>query len=295
MARRPHPARPRLAARARARGARVRRAAARHARGRRRQRRHRRLPALARRGDRNAGRPRRPERARSSSRRCACRACSPGCSSGGAFGISGAIFQSISRNALGSPDVIGFTTGSATGALVVILLAQGTALQIGLGAVAGGTATAIAVYLLALRHGVQGYRLVLVGIGVAAALESVNALPDHARGPRRCVRGGALAGRQPQRPRLGARVAGRGRARAARPGRARAVPPADDARDGRRHRARPRHPRRALASRADPRGGGARGGRHRVDRADRVRRPRRPAARAAAHRGRRRPDSSPPR
>jgi len=94
---------------------------------------------------------------------------------GGAFGIAGAMFQSITRNPLGSPDVIGFTMGSATGALVAILLVRGTALQIGLGAVTGGTVTAVAVYLLALRHGVHGYRLVLVGIGVSAALESVNA------------------------------------------------------------------------------------------------------------------------
>ena len=38
------------------------------------------------------------------------------CSSGAALGIAGAIFQSISRNPLGSPDMIGFTTGSVTGA-----------------------------------------------------------------------------------------------------------------------------------------------------------------------------------
>jgi len=37
---------------------------------------------------------------------------------GAAFGIAGAIFQSVSRNPLGSPDIVGFTTGSATGALV---------------------------------------------------------------------------------------------------------------------------------------------------------------------------------
>ena len=40
---------------------------------------------------------------------------------GAALGVSGAIFQSIARNPLGSPDVIGFTTGAATGALILIL------------------------------------------------------------------------------------------------------------------------------------------------------------------------------
>jgi iron complex transport system permease protein len=94
---------------------------------------------------------------------------------GGAFGIAGAIFQSISRNPLGSPDVIGFTAGSVTGATLVILLVDGTTLHIALGAVAGGLLTAAVVYLLALSGGVQGYRLVLVGIGIAAGLQAVNA------------------------------------------------------------------------------------------------------------------------
>jgi iron complex transport system permease protein len=94
---------------------------------------------------------------------------------GGAFGIAGAIFQSISRNPLGSPDIIGFTMGSVTGAFVVILLVGGSSLQTALGAVGGGLVTAAVVYLLALRRGVQGYRLVLVGIGISAMLQSVNA------------------------------------------------------------------------------------------------------------------------
>lgn len=94
---------------------------------------------------------------------------------GGAFAIAGAIFQSISRNPLGSPDIIGFTVGSVTGATLVILLVDGTSLQISVGAVAGGLLTAVVVYLLALRGGVHGYRLVLVGIGIAAVLQAVNA------------------------------------------------------------------------------------------------------------------------
>jgi iron complex transport system permease protein len=94
---------------------------------------------------------------------------------GGAFGIAGAIFQSVSRNPLGSPDVIGFTVGSVTGATLVIVLVDGTTLQIALGAVGGGLLTAVVVYLLALRGGAQGYRLVLVGIGIAAGLQAVNA------------------------------------------------------------------------------------------------------------------------
>ena len=94
---------------------------------------------------------------------------------GAAFGIAGAIFQSISRNPLGSPDMIGFTVGSVTGAVLVILVIDGTTAQIAGGAIGGGLATAALIYVLALRGGVQGYRLVLVGIGVAAVLQAVNA------------------------------------------------------------------------------------------------------------------------
>ncbi|GGZ19355.1 ABC transporter permease [Streptomyces nitrosporeus] len=89
---------------------------------------------------------------------------------GAALGIGGAVFQSLSRNPLGSPDVLGFGQGSAVGALVVIVLFQGGATEVALGAVCGGVLTGFAVYLLAWKRGVHGYRLVLVGIGAAAML-----------------------------------------------------------------------------------------------------------------------------
>lgn len=93
---------------------------------------------------------------------------------GAALGMSGAVFQSLSRNALGSPDIIGFTYGSATGGLLVILVFGGTAATVSLGAVAGGLITAILVYVLAWQKGVRGARLVLIGIGVSAILQSIN-------------------------------------------------------------------------------------------------------------------------
>jgi iron complex transport system permease protein len=93
---------------------------------------------------------------------------------GAALGVGGAVFQSLSRNPLGSPDVIGFDTGAATGALLVILLAHGGHSAVALGALVGGLGTALLVYLLAMKRGVQGYRLILVGIGIAAMLTSAN-------------------------------------------------------------------------------------------------------------------------
>src|SRR5690606_9242466 len=93
---------------------------------------------------------------------------------GATLGTSGAIFQSITRNPLGSPDVIGFSTGAYTGALVVILVVGGGYAGVAAGALVGGVLTAAAVYLLAYRRGVQGFRLVVVGIAVSAMLASVN-------------------------------------------------------------------------------------------------------------------------
>lgn len=94
---------------------------------------------------------------------------------GAALGASGAIFQSLTRNPLGSPDIIGFSAGSYTGALVVILLFSGGTYQTALGALVGGVLTALTVYLLAWRRGVQGFRLIISGIGVAAMLSAFNA------------------------------------------------------------------------------------------------------------------------
>ncbi|TMR91398.1 FecCD family ABC transporter permease [Nonomuraea basaltis] len=92
---------------------------------------------------------------------------------GAAFGLSGAIFQSLTRNPLGSPDFIGFTAGASTGGIMVVI-AGGSAMMIAGGALAGCVITAALVYALAFRGGVQGYRLVLVGIGANALLLAVN-------------------------------------------------------------------------------------------------------------------------
>lgn len=96
---------------------------------------------------------------------------------GAALGISGAIFQSISRNVLGSPDVIGFTTGAATGALLQIIIFNGTVVDIAISTLVGGMATALIVYLLSLKNGVMsGYTMILVGIGIGAILHAFNGL-----------------------------------------------------------------------------------------------------------------------
>lgn len=93
---------------------------------------------------------------------------------GGALGIAGAIFQSLTRNPLGSPDIIGFDAGAYTGALVVFTTMASGAVQVAVGSLLGGLATAVLVYLLAFRRGFHGFRLIIVGIGLASMLASLN-------------------------------------------------------------------------------------------------------------------------
>ncbi|MFJ5262106.1 FecCD family ABC transporter permease [Streptomyces sp. NPDC088387] len=93
---------------------------------------------------------------------------------GAALGVSGAVFQSLMRNPLADPGIIGFSQGSYTGALIVILVVNGSYAQLVGGALIGGMATAVLVYVLAHRRGVQGFRLIIIGIGVSAMLGSLN-------------------------------------------------------------------------------------------------------------------------
>ncbi|MFF7140152.1 FecCD family ABC transporter permease [Streptomyces nodosus] len=91
---------------------------------------------------------------------------------GFAFGLAGATFQTLLRNLLASPDVIGITSGASAAAVfsIVVLGLSGT--SVFLIAVPAGVAVALAIYLLTYRQGVLGARLVLVGIGVGALLSS---------------------------------------------------------------------------------------------------------------------------
>ena len=93
---------------------------------------------------------------------------------GAALGVSGAIFQALTRNSLGSPDIIGVTSGAYTGALIVIAGLGGGYYAIAAGALVGGLVTAVVVYALSYRNGLAGYRLIVVGIAVSAVVNSVN-------------------------------------------------------------------------------------------------------------------------
>lgn len=97
-----------------------------------------------------------------------------------ALGISGAITQSILRNPLASPDILGITAGASAAAVTLIVVGGGgsfvgllAVLGIPIAALIGGIVTAVVIYLLAWRGGVQGFRVVLIGIGANAMLVAV--------------------------------------------------------------------------------------------------------------------------
>jgi iron complex transport system permease protein len=88
---------------------------------------------------------------------------------GVALGLAGAVFQDVTRNPLVAPDVVGVAGGASLAAVALIVLGSSEgAVSVPLAALAGALVSGIALYALAWRGGVQGYRVVLVGIGVAA-------------------------------------------------------------------------------------------------------------------------------
>lgn len=99
---------------------------------------------------------------------------------GACLGLSGALFQTFARNPLASPDVLGITDGASVGALLVIVMgSSGGVLATGVNSfgvtgasLAGALVAAGLLYFLAWRRGIDGTRLVLVGIGLQAVFIS---------------------------------------------------------------------------------------------------------------------------
>ncbi|MBO0985048.1 iron chelate uptake ABC transporter family permease subunit [Rathayibacter sp. SD072] len=92
---------------------------------------------------------------------------------GTGFGMGGVIFQTLLRNALASPDIIGITSGASAAAVVAIAFLGLSGVAVSVIAVVAGLLTALVIAGLAGRGGVAGARLILIGIGVGAMLQSV--------------------------------------------------------------------------------------------------------------------------
>ena len=92
---------------------------------------------------------------------------------GASLGVAGGIVQSVVRNPIASPDVIGITSGASAAGITAIVLfcaSGGTLFSVVL---AGAVVVSLLVAGLAWRRGITGNRVVLVGIGVAAICLSV--------------------------------------------------------------------------------------------------------------------------
>lgn len=97
---------------------------------------------------------------------------------GAALGVSGLILQGIIRNPLASPDIIGITGGASVGAVIfVIVFSESIGLKwVSVAAFLGAAIVSIIIYLLSWKKGVTPIRLVLIGIGVAAAMKALTTM-----------------------------------------------------------------------------------------------------------------------
>jgi iron complex transport system permease protein len=96
---------------------------------------------------------------------------------GVALGISGALTQSIARNALASPDVLGITGGASATAVFVVTAGGGSVIGGAMGlpaaALTGGLLTGLLVYFMAWKKGIDGFRLILIGVSVSAVMQAL--------------------------------------------------------------------------------------------------------------------------
>lgn len=92
---------------------------------------------------------------------------------GVAFGMAGNTFQTMLRNPLASPDIIGVTSGSSVAAVFCILILKISGNVVSVIAVMSGLLVAGLIYTLSKGGSFSGGRLILVGIGIQAMINAV--------------------------------------------------------------------------------------------------------------------------
>ncbi|WP_323741590.1 FecCD family ABC transporter permease [Curtobacterium sp. VKM Ac-2865] len=93
---------------------------------------------------------------------------------GASLGVAGGIVQSVVRNPIASPDVIGITSGASAAGLTAIVLFGVSGLGLFWTVLVGAVVVSVLIAGLAWRRGITGNRVVLVGIGVSAMSVSVS-------------------------------------------------------------------------------------------------------------------------
>lgn len=92
---------------------------------------------------------------------------------GMAFGMAGNTFQTMLRNPLASPDIIGVTSGSSVAAVFCLLILKVSGTAVSISAVISGIGVAVLIYILSRGGSFSGGRLILIGIGIQAMLNAV--------------------------------------------------------------------------------------------------------------------------
>ncbi|NWL10873.1 enterobactin ABC transporter permease [Paenarthrobacter nitroguajacolicus] len=99
-----------------------------------------------------------------------------------AFGLAGALFQTMLRNPLASPDIIGISYGASAAAVTAIVIFGASGAVVSGAALAGALGVAAIIYAISRggsgagggsRGNAAGNRLILAGVGIAAALHAV--------------------------------------------------------------------------------------------------------------------------
>jgi len=95
---------------------------------------------------------------------------------GACLGAAGCLFQALSRNTLGSPEIIGLTGGAALGAVASVIILQSFGWGTAIGAIAGCLGAALLTWVLSPRGFGGGNRLILIGLGVASLIQPLTVL-----------------------------------------------------------------------------------------------------------------------
>lgn len=92
---------------------------------------------------------------------------------GFAFGVAGYTFQTMLRNPLANPNVLGITSGSSAAAVFCIIILHTSGAVVSVASVIAGLATVVVIYLLSRGTSFSIGRLILVGIGMQAMLDAL--------------------------------------------------------------------------------------------------------------------------
>lgn len=91
---------------------------------------------------------------------------------GFAFGVAGYIFQTLLRNPLANPNVLGITSGSSAAAVFCITILHASNTFIAIASIIAGLVTVLIMYYLANGKSFSIGRLILIGIGIQAMLQA---------------------------------------------------------------------------------------------------------------------------